>query len=338
MDDVRRTAEKRAKRPKTAPVGASFESERQRSKNALVKQLDSMDGRNVRKIAAVADAPQEEKILRVAAYCRVSTDDIDQAISIHLQIQEYKKKILANPNWKYVGTYVDDGFSGTNTEHRQGFQKLNPVERMIVVRPCREDHPNAIAWDAKYKSAAPLTKVIYDSMGWETDYSFRVPCQSVSHDKSSLYSDAVLVFDLDNFIGRATAKSDEVIMAKKEDELETEQREDAKSFYYPPDEDVPQEIQDMEEKFQQAVEANKKIFGTPVFEHDSSIRGFGSESSEDGWDMMMEARPLDITHKVDAEAVDDLLLEIMEDPPAMPEAKPIYPQPTIVVDPPRQGV
>ena len=128
---------------------------------------------------------------------------------------------------------------------------FNPVERMIVVRPCREDHPNAIAWDAKYKSAAPLTKVIYDSMGWETDYSFRVPCQSVSHDKSSLYSDTVLVFDLDNFIGRATAKSDEVIMAKKEDELETEQREDAKSFYYPPDEDVPQEIQEMEEKFQQ---------------------------------------------------------------------------------------
>ena len=97
MDDVRRTAEERAKRPKTAPVGASFESERQRSKNALVKQLDSMDGRNVRKIASVADAPQEEKILRVAAYCRVSTDDIDQAISIHLQIQEYKKKFWPIP-------------------------------------------------------------------------------------------------------------------------------------------------------------------------------------------------------------------------------------------------
>ena len=71
MDDVRRTAEERAKRPKTVPVGASFESERQRSKNALVKQLDSMDGRNVRKIAAVADAPQEEKILRVAAYLAI---------------------------------------------------------------------------------------------------------------------------------------------------------------------------------------------------------------------------------------------------------------------------
>ena len=68
MDDVRRTAEERAKRPKTAPVGASFEPERQRSKNALVKQLDSMDGRNVRKIAAVADAPQEEKARALWTY------------------------------------------------------------------------------------------------------------------------------------------------------------------------------------------------------------------------------------------------------------------------------
>ena len=60
-------------------------------------------------IPAKKESPQEQakkRNLRVAAYCRVSTDDIDQAISIHLQIQEYKKKILTNPNWKYVGTYV----------------------------------------------------------------------------------------------------------------------------------------------------------------------------------------------------------------------------------------
>ena len=47
MDDVRQAAEERASRPKKAPVGASFESERQRSKNALVKQIESMDGRNL---------------------------------------------------------------------------------------------------------------------------------------------------------------------------------------------------------------------------------------------------------------------------------------------------
>ena len=87
MDDVRQAAEERASRPKKAPVGASFESERQREKNALVRQLDALDGRNVHKIAAASAMPEEDRVLRVAAYCRVSTDDIDQKLSIHLQIQ-----------------------------------------------------------------------------------------------------------------------------------------------------------------------------------------------------------------------------------------------------------
>ena len=124
MDDVRRAAQNRAARTRNIPVGTSFETERQQSKNALVKQISSLDGRNVHMIAATPETPKEEKILRVAAYCRVSTDDIDQALSIHLQIQQYMKKIKENPNWKYAGCYVDDGFSGTNTDHRQGFQKL----------------------------------------------------------------------------------------------------------------------------------------------------------------------------------------------------------------------
>ena len=176
MDDVRRTAEERAKRPKTAPVGASFESERQRSKNALVKQLDSMDGRNVRKIAAVADAPQEEKILRVAAYCRVSTDDIDQAISVHLQIQGYKKKILANPNWKYVGTYVDDGFSGTNTEHRQGFQKLmkdamdGKIDMIITKAVSRfaRNLMDCIGWVEALQNHDPPVRVFFEQENLDT--------------------------------------------------------------------------------------------------------------------------------------------------------------------------
>ncbi len=710
MDDVRQAAQERAARPKSAPVGASFESERQRSKNALVKQLDSLDGRTVRKIAAVAETPDDDRILNVAAYCRVSTDDIDQAISIHMQIQEYTKKIKQNPNWRYAGCYVDDGFSGTNTEHRQGFQKLmkdaldgkidmiitkavsrfarnlmdcmwwvetlqnhnppvrvyfeqenldtmaqtsgiilfvlamvaqeeshmkseaillslewrfsrgrfltprlfgydkievpdgfggkkkilsinecearvvrwmyctllnggtpeemaevltemaiptggrrkdgtlnthwrpqgivailrnekhcgdvlarktytvsfkthksrknngkknkyfqpdhheaivsravwnaaqrilnsrkfghegtylpmriidhgalagyismnrawagfdfedyyrasqiamglldeelevdisteylpeggrriggliddhgiariardlsaaeqeikdelegksaeaaeqksmedavrsfqvvrgdmfsrvhdpvvritttgitfnnscvakladtetvelllNPVERMIVIRPCCSDHPNAFPWNAKYKGAAPLCKVLYDLMGWEADYSFRIPCQILKNPDPDAKVGAILAFDLDNYIGRAMSRKDEVIIAQKATELATEPKDEAKSFYYPPDEEEPQEIRDMEEKFQKAVELNKKIFGTPVFLHESGIRGLDAEGSGDTWDMLVEARPLDITHTVDAAMVDGLLQEIREDPPVLP--------------------
>ena len=124
MEDVRRAAEERASRPGKTPVGVSFESERKQAKQALIKQIDSLDGSKVRKIAASGEGPADGCQLRVAAYCRVSTDDIDQALSIRMQIQQYTEKIKSNPNWKYAGCYVDDGFSGTNTAHRQGFQKL----------------------------------------------------------------------------------------------------------------------------------------------------------------------------------------------------------------------
>ena len=704
MDDVMQIAQERAERPKTAPIGSGFESERQRSKNALVRQIDSLDGRNVRMIAAAGATPEEDRILRVAAYCRVSTDDIDQALSIRLQISQYMQKIRENPNWKYAGCYVDDGFSGTNTAHRQGFQKLmkdamdgkidmiitkavsrfarnlmdcigwvealqnhdppirvffeqenldtlsqtsgiilfvlamvaqeeshmkseaillslewrfsrgrfltprlfgydkvevpdgfggkkkilavnesearvvrwmystllnggspeeiaevltemaiptggrrrdgtlntrwtasgvvatmrnekhcgdvlarktytpnykdhkakknngkknkyfqpdhhdaivsramwnaaqrilnsrkyghegtylpmriidsgtlagyismnrawagfdyedyyrasqiamgildsepdvdlekeylpeggrrldclvddhgisqiardltaaeqkikdemegrdsedidagqndeltrsfqvvsgemfsrvhepviritpknitfnkscvaklpgvesvelllNPIERMMVIRPCAPEHPNAMTWDARSRGAAPLSKVIYSVMGWEQDYSFRIPCQTVS---DGTPGHTVLVFDLDNYVGRSVSKKDEAIIAVKEAEQNTEEREDAASYYYPPDDDEPQEIRDMEERFMQAVEVGRKTFGEPAFRHESGMRSIPSDSE---WDMMTEARPLDVTHTVNADDVDDLLLAIMNDPPALP--------------------
>ena len=711
MEDVTSAAKSRAARGDRASLGTSFESERKRSKNALVKQISSLDGKNVRMIAAASDTPEEERILRVAAYCRVSTDDIDQALSIHLQIQQYMKKIKENPNWKYAGCYVDDGFSGTNTDHRQGFQKLmkdamdgkidmiitkavsrfarnlmdcigwvealqnhdppvrvffeqenldtmsqtsgiilfvlamvaqeeshmkseaillslewrfsrgrfltprlfgydkkevpdgfggkksilsinesearvvrwmystllnggtpeeiaqvltemaiptggrkkdgtlnthwssnsvvtmlrnekhcgdvlarktytpnykdhkakrnngkknkyfqpdhheaivsrsmwnaaqrilnsrkyghegtylpmrivdhgpltgfvsmnkswagfdfedyyrasqitmglldedleadleteylpeggrrigglvddhgiaqiardltaaeqeikdelegktsgaeasrekenaarsfqvvsgdmfsrayepvmrittkeiaftkscvskmkaayaefllNPVERMVVVRPCEKDHPNAFLWNDKSKGAVALAKILYNSMGWDTEYSFRIPCQTIANPADQ--EEVVLIFDLDNYIGQTAAKKEEAIIAKKDEAQAAGEREEAKSYYYPPDEDEPQQIQDMEERFQQAVELNKKQFGTPVFSYSPGIRSLNDDTDSDGWGMLYEARPLDITHTVDQDAVDSLFEKIRENPPKLPSSLP----------------
>ena len=99
-------------------------SERTRAKEALREEVNTYTGENVRKIAATAAVAEEERILRVAAYCRVSTDDIDQLVSIEMQKNAYRDMIRANPKWRYVGTYVDDGFSGTNAEHRPAFQLM----------------------------------------------------------------------------------------------------------------------------------------------------------------------------------------------------------------------
>ena len=89
-----------------------------------VPRLRRREEKNIHKIAAIEDPLDPERILTVAAYCRVSTDDLNQVMSIELQKDEYKKKICGNPKWKYYGTFVDDGYSGTNTDHRKAFQLM----------------------------------------------------------------------------------------------------------------------------------------------------------------------------------------------------------------------
>jgi GGDEF domain-containing protein len=102
LNDVKKAAAERAAHPSSTPAGSSFESDRKREKAALTMQLDSLDSSQIRKIAAVSDTGGASRKLRVASYCRVSTDDIDQAISIHLQQAEYKKKIKSNPEWSNI--------------------------------------------------------------------------------------------------------------------------------------------------------------------------------------------------------------------------------------------
>ena len=49
-------------------------------------------------------APQK----RVAAYCRVSTDQDAQATSFTLQVQHYTEYISAHTDWKLVKIYADE--------------------------------------------------------------------------------------------------------------------------------------------------------------------------------------------------------------------------------------
>lgn len=63
-------------------------------------------------------------VQKVAAYARVSTDHEDQRTSLSAQTDYYKKKILEHPGWEFVKIYVDDGVSGLNTNHRDGFNHM----------------------------------------------------------------------------------------------------------------------------------------------------------------------------------------------------------------------
>ena len=64
------------------------------------------------------------KPLRVAAYCRVSTDGSDQANSFESQQRYFRAYIAQQPQWELAGIFADEGLSGTSTKKRLAFQRM----------------------------------------------------------------------------------------------------------------------------------------------------------------------------------------------------------------------
>ena len=62
--------------------------------------------------------------IRVAAYCRVSTDQEEQLNSYENQIKYYKSIEEKHPEYELVGVYADEGISGTNTKKRVEFNRM----------------------------------------------------------------------------------------------------------------------------------------------------------------------------------------------------------------------
>ena len=62
--------------------------------------------------------------LRVAAYCRVSTDDEEQLTSYEAQQNYYTDKIMTNRDWTMAGIFADEGITGTSARKRPEFLKM----------------------------------------------------------------------------------------------------------------------------------------------------------------------------------------------------------------------
>ena len=54
-------------------------------------------------------------MLRVAAYCRVSTSQEDQRNSLENQRRYFSEYIRRQPDWELVEVYADEGLSGTSS-------------------------------------------------------------------------------------------------------------------------------------------------------------------------------------------------------------------------------
>ena len=113
--------------------------------------------RTITKIEAnpiLSSRKDEYRRLRVAAYCRVSTDEEDQLNSLETQMQYYTSKIAENPNWTMVGIYADEGITGTRADKRDKFMKL--------MRDCQKGKVDYILT----KSTTRFARNTVDSLTW----------------------------------------------------------------------------------------------------------------------------------------------------------------------------
>lgn len=89
-------------------------------------------------ITAIPAAEHVPRQLRMAAYCRVSSDSADQLNSYAAQVKHYTEFIGNNPNWILADIYADEGLTGTRADKREEFQRMiadckrGKIDRILV--------------------------------------------------------------------------------------------------------------------------------------------------------------------------------------------------------------
>ena len=86
-----------------------------------------MPDREIIKIPAnrtLADLRRKKRKLRVAAYCRVSTEEEEQQSSFEIQVAYYTNLITNHGGWELTGIFADEGISGVRTNKREQFKEM----------------------------------------------------------------------------------------------------------------------------------------------------------------------------------------------------------------------
>jgi len=92
---------------------------------------------NITVINPIRIEEQEDKI-RIAAYCRVSTDSEDQQNSLMTQMRYYENFLADSETERLVSVYADEGITGTRMDKREEFQRMlkdcrrGKIDRIIV--------------------------------------------------------------------------------------------------------------------------------------------------------------------------------------------------------------
>ena len=160
---------------------------------------------------------------KVAAYARVSTNNEEQLTSYEAQVDYYTKYIQGRADWEFIKIYTDEGISGTNTKHRDGFNEMiadalagkidliitksvsrfarNTVDSLITVRRLKEkgievyfEKENIYTLDSK----GELLITIMSSLAQEESRSIS---ENVTWGKRKFFADGKIYLPYKNFLG-----------------------------------------------------------------------------------------------------------------------------------------
>lgn len=123
------------------------------------------------------------KLLRVAAYCRVSTKSEEQASSYETQVTVFRQKIAEEPDWVLAGIYADRGISGTQAERRPEFLRM--------VKDCEDGKIDVVI----SKSVSRFSRNTVDAVHYIqklTDMGIRLIFEKENIDTDAEYSSMLL--------------------------------------------------------------------------------------------------------------------------------------------------
>ena len=80
--------------------------------------------KKITRIEQASKGKTESEKLRVATYCRVSTDSDEQLESLETQKTHYESYITSRDDWQFAGIYYDEGISGTGKSRRPELERL----------------------------------------------------------------------------------------------------------------------------------------------------------------------------------------------------------------------
>lgn len=118
----------------------------------------------------------EQRKKRVAAYCRVSTEEEIQQSSYDLQVEYYKNLIEKEKEWQFAGIYADEGITGTSTRKRLEFNRL--------IQNCRDGEIDLIIT----KSISRFARNTLDCLNYIKELKMLTPPVGIFFEKEKIFS------------------------------------------------------------------------------------------------------------------------------------------------------